>query len=100
MTIFEAVRLLIDVSSRFVSPLLVAAEWIVLALLALAIALVPKGSEGRLGRIKEAFCGLAERRGLTIVICGLLPIIVRLSLLPLGPIPVPSIHDEFGHLLL
>jgi hypothetical protein len=43
---------------------------------------------------------LADRRKLCVLICGALPVILRLSLLPWIPVPDPSIHDEFSHLLL
>ncbi len=32
-------------------------------------------------------------------LAGLPPILVRLALLPLAPIPVPAIHDDFSYLL-
>jgi hypothetical protein len=34
------------------------------------------------------------------MICGCLPLAIRLSILGIAPVPVPSIHDEFSHLLL
>ena len=100
MTLLEWVRFLIDVTSRFISPPLVAAEWVLVAGLAIVLAFVPNRPEGRLGSVRTAFRRLAERRGLAILLCGALPVLLRLALLPVYPIPFPSIHDEFSHLLM
>ena len=43
---------------------------------------------------------LARRRALTVLSVGLLALTIRSALLPILPIPEPSIHDEFSHLLL
>ena len=43
---------------------------------------------------------LAEHTVWSMVLLGVLPIILRLLLLPHHPIPVPNIYDEFGHLLV
>jgi hypothetical protein len=49
--------------------------------------------ECRLGR-------LAQRRGLSVVLVGLAALAVRSALLPILPIPVPGVPDEFCYLLL
>ena len=43
---------------------------------------------------------LARRTGWSMLLLFLLPIALRLALLPHHPVPSPDIYDEFGHLLV
>jgi hypothetical protein len=73
-----------------------------------ALAVVPTGLFYFLHRrwpiglrvVAERFHKFAGRVGLCVVTTMLLPVAVRLPLLLLIPPPEPSVHDEFGHLLI
>ena len=100
MTIPESVRFLIDQATRFVGPEPVAAEWLVTIFAAMVVAAAPIGGSKRLQHLRDGFASLARRRRTSILICGVLPITLRLAMLGITPVPDPSIHDEFSHLLL
>jgi hypothetical protein len=94
----EFCKFLIYETTRFLAPVPVAVEWVIAILGALAVALIPL--RRGLPRLRRAVHALSERRRWAIIVCGLLPVAVRLSLLAVMPAPEPSIHDEFSHLLL
>jgi hypothetical protein len=100
MTFFQVVRFFIDASTRFVSPLALSIQWELVFLAAVAIWLAPAWLGRRLQGLRNAFGRLANHRGASIALCGILPVAIRLSLLGIYPVPEPSIHDEFSHLLL
>jgi hypothetical protein len=96
--LIEAARACIYETTRFLAPVPLAVEWVIAAFGALLVALFPIGK--RLRKIRSGFHWIARRRWLAIVICGAFPVAIRLSLLGVMPVPEPSIHDEFSHLLL
>ncbi len=50
--------------------------------------------------LHRAFDGLAQMRRTCVVLLFLLPILLRLLLLPHHPVPTPDIYDEFSQLLV
>ena len=100
MTFPESIRFLIDQVTRFIAPEAVAAEWAIAAAAALAIAALPICAGKRIRAVPRMFHRLARTRRLAILLCAVLPVAIRLSMLGFAPVPEPSIHDEFSHLLL
>lgn len=49
---------------------------------------------------QRAFSTLAEKTGWCMALLWVLPIVLRLLLLPHHPVPTPEIYDEFSHLLV
>src|SRR2546423_3975210 len=50
--------------------------------------------------VRQAFSAFARRKRLSVVALFFSVVVVRLLALPLLPVPVPGIHDEFNYLLI
>ncbi len=75
--------------------------WIELGLTAIAVASAfawPRLGTGRFARIERAFARLADSKR-SLVYAGLSVILLRLALLPLFPVPLPFVPDDFSFLL-
>jgi hypothetical protein len=71
-----------------------------LTALALSIALThPQLGSRWFGQMECTCRELARRRGLSILICGVLALVLRAAILPILPIPTPHVPDEFSFLL-
>jgi hypothetical protein len=70
-----------------------------LAILLVLSCLAPRCGSFFFDWIENSGTKIAKRKGTAIVVLGLLPIVVRLSLLPITAVPTPRAHDEFSYLL-
>ena len=59
----------------------------------------PKVGAGFFGRVERGFARLAENKGWAVAGTGLAVILLRAALLPLFPIPLPFVPDDFSFLL-
>jgi len=75
-------------------------ETIAVILCVIAGLLIPNLKWKRLRAAESAFARFANNRIQAIVFAGLLPMLLRLALLPVLPVPQPLVADEFGYLLL
>src|SRR2546422_106925 len=69
-----------------------------------ALALLVAFTYPRLGsewfaKAERVLGAVARKRKISVLLCGLLALTVRAAILPVLPIPIPYIHDEFSYLL-
>ena len=71
-----------------------------LTLISIAVAFCwPRLFSSRFSQIERAFSRLAHRPGLAVAIVGLAALLLRLAILPICPIPLPFVADDFSFLL-
>src|SRR5207244_3168833 len=51
-------------------------------------------------KLERRFFQFSRHRTVSLVFVGVLALVVRAALLPIEPIPQPTIHDEFSYLLM
>jgi len=59
----------------------------------------PKLASSYFSRIERAFGRLARKQGLAVTVVGAAALLLRLAILPLCPIPLPFVPDDFSFLL-
>jgi hypothetical protein len=62
--------------------------------------LFPRFASARFGQWERGFARLALRRRLAVILTGVVALAARAIVLPILPVPLPSIHDEFEYLLM
>src|SRR5579859_3321313 len=62
--------------------------------------LFPQLGRNLFQRLEQAFSRLAQRRTFAVIVLFVAVIALRLLILPLLPVPVPGIHDEYSYLLM
>jgi uncharacterized protein (TIGR03437 family) len=75
-------------------------EWLAAALCVAVALIFPRLKGRRLVRWEGAISRFAVHRLQAILLSALLPVIVRLALVPVLRVPEPLVADEFGYLLL
>src|SRR5467141_3732589 len=63
-------------------------------------AFLPTASKAVFGLIENVFSKLSRRRAVAVAGLFFGVMAIRVSLLPLLPVPAPGIHDEFSYLLM
>lgn len=71
-----------------------------LTLIVVALALCwPRIGLGFFSHLEQVLGRLARKRALSIFACGVFPCLLRILLLPIAPIPLPWLQDDFSFLL-
>jgi hypothetical protein len=90
---------MVQPSAQESGPILIAIEAGLSAIFFLASFIFPQIGSAWFTRIERVFAQLARRKRLAIFAVAISAPILRLALLPLFPIPLPFVEDEFSFLL-
>jgi hypothetical protein len=81
------------------APSLMMIEGCLTAILVAAAFCWPRLGSGYFSHLERVFRRLARRQGLSVAIVGTSALLLRLAALPLCPIPLPFVQDDFSFLL-
>ena len=80
-------------------PNLIGVESLLVSVVLLLAVTVPELGAKFCTRVERAFGAFARRRVASVISCGISCLLLRAALLPILPVPIPFIQDEFSYLL-